>query len=349
MKNGIVIRRLNVNAFRGIPNPIAFDFSAPITLIYAPNGTGKTTLCEAAEWLLSGRVERLREKGRFDASVLRSRFDQSKSNPRVEADIVVGDTAHRLLRTAQGSDQQALLDGTDIGENELLAKLAPAAAAEETNHIRAISLRQGWLRGTRFLTAEALAALVDSDEGTIERRTQVFADIFGIRHLLEAEKQLDIYAKDLAGQERPLAQQLEFTESEIDKIKQELQEAPTHGSDALDTLLSSAGELVGLTFTNEEFNDQTIAERLQQITAEVGRRQHQLDNQEAAIAAVVAEWEFRREGETRVQELERIDAAQAPQLEAQKASERLGSAQLAEMSARRETLDLRRDQLRLDS
>jgi DNA repair exonuclease SbcCD ATPase subunit len=341
MTGGVRINRLFVDAFRGISNPIDFDFSAPLTLVYAPNGTGKTTLCEAAEWLLTGQVDRLRDKGQFDAAVLQSRFNPDRPNPVADAEIVVGDKPHRLKREAKASQQGAQLDGTEVGPTELLAMLAPSAAAEESNHIRANSLRQSWLRGTRILTSEALAALVDSDEGTIDRRTQVFADIFGIRHLLEAEKQLEIFARDMGGHERRLAQDVGAIQSELDRLKQELEAAPSLGPDTVDTLLSSAGKLIGLTLPDERNGGGTVPDRLQQASAEIGRREHRLAAQAEAIEAAAAEWDIRSEAERRVKDLERTEAEQAPLLETQMANEKLASARLAELSARRETIALR--------
>ena len=52
---GIRLNSLNVSHFRGINDAVRFDFSSPLTVVYAPNGTGKTTMCEAAEWRLTGQ------------------------------------------------------------------------------------------------------------------------------------------------------------------------------------------------------------------------------------------------------------------------------------------------------
>ena len=67
---GVRISTMRVEAFRGIGDAAAFDFTSPLTLVFAANGTGKTTMCEAAEWLMTGQVERLRDKGHFDRAVL---------------------------------------------------------------------------------------------------------------------------------------------------------------------------------------------------------------------------------------------------------------------------------------
>ena len=52
------IDKMRVEAFRGIAEAAEFNFTSPLTLVFAANGTGKTTMCEAAEWLLTGQVER---------------------------------------------------------------------------------------------------------------------------------------------------------------------------------------------------------------------------------------------------------------------------------------------------
>lgn len=42
------------NQTAAVAKIVAVIAAGVLTLIYAPNGTGKTTLCEAVEWLLTG-------------------------------------------------------------------------------------------------------------------------------------------------------------------------------------------------------------------------------------------------------------------------------------------------------
>lgn len=99
MTPGVRLSSIRIEAFRGISDPITFDLTSPITLIFAPNGTGKTTLCEAAEWLLTGQVERLRDSRDFDPRVLKSKFVNVDRNPLVNARIIVADNERRLMRS----------------------------------------------------------------------------------------------------------------------------------------------------------------------------------------------------------------------------------------------------------
>lgn len=91
MTRGVRLNSLAIAAFRGISDAVHFDLSAPLTLVFAPNGTGKTTMCEAAEWLLTGQVERLKDGKDFDAQVLRSKFAAADQAASVEADLFLAD------------------------------------------------------------------------------------------------------------------------------------------------------------------------------------------------------------------------------------------------------------------
>ncbi|MFW5401605.1 AAA family ATPase [Yersinia sp. 1252 StPb PI] len=77
------LRHLTLGPFRGFRVAEPFDLSNQITLIYGPNGSGKTSLCEALEYGLLGDVEEAGNKrinartylanvhdGRFDPPVL---------------------------------------------------------------------------------------------------------------------------------------------------------------------------------------------------------------------------------------------------------------------------------------
>ncbi|MFN9631326.1 MAG: AAA family ATPase, partial [Cyanobacteriota bacterium] len=48
------LHELRVGPFRGFMRPETFDLSLDITLVYGPNGTGKSSFCEALEFALLG-------------------------------------------------------------------------------------------------------------------------------------------------------------------------------------------------------------------------------------------------------------------------------------------------------
>ncbi|MET4791645.1 exonuclease SbcC [Bradyrhizobium japonicum] len=298
MNRGVRLSYMRVDAFRGIRDPIELDLSSPITLVFAPNGSGKTTLCEAAEWLLTGQVDRLREGKDFSPAVLKSKFVGPDRRPSVSADIMVGEEKRSLTRAVQGGAQQeanmARLGEPMqmIGPHDLLSFLAPSAASQEAHHLRAINLRQRWLRGTRFLTAEALAALVDSDAETVERRTQIFADLLGIRHLLDAEKLCDQFITDLGARERRLSQTVASHDLEIDRLTAALASSSASTTSALAEVESAIAKL-----RLRLRNDISVPDRIEALSAEHGRRERRLESRRSGIEAVAAEWTSRNQTE----------------------------------------------------
>lgn len=52
------INRISAQAFRGFPKIMHFQLSERVTVVYAPNGAGKTSISEAFEWTLYGEVIR---------------------------------------------------------------------------------------------------------------------------------------------------------------------------------------------------------------------------------------------------------------------------------------------------
>ena len=66
------LRRLVVGPFRGFQQPETFELDKRIVLVYGPNGTGKTSLCEALEYCLLGEVEEASSKRIPDVTYLRN-------------------------------------------------------------------------------------------------------------------------------------------------------------------------------------------------------------------------------------------------------------------------------------
>jgi len=59
------LKSLSVGPFRGFVKQEYFDLASPLVLIYGPNGTGKSSFCEALEFGLLGRVAEAESKRLF--------------------------------------------------------------------------------------------------------------------------------------------------------------------------------------------------------------------------------------------------------------------------------------------
>lgn len=91
------LQKLTVGPFRGFRVPETFEFPKRITMFYGPNGSGKTSLCEALELALLGSVDEASAKRiqpqRYFANLHESRFEMPVLAARDERGQSVGVTA----------------------------------------------------------------------------------------------------------------------------------------------------------------------------------------------------------------------------------------------------------------
>ena len=126
MTRPLRLEHLTIANFRGIRGELELNFSAPLIVMSAPNGTGKTSVCQAVEWLLTGQVEDLED--RYIACTL---TDQP---PTVTGTLRLGDETVTLRRIRNhgldilaGSAWQRLSDVqwvTRLGLNDADPKVA---------------------------------------------------------------------------------------------------------------------------------------------------------------------------------------------------------------------------------
>ncbi len=98
------LHHLTIGPFRGFRQPEPFDLQKRIVLFYGPNGSGKTSFCEALEYALLGSVEEAEAK-RINASTYLSNIHERRFDPPVlkatdhqgnEIDVVANADAYRF-------------------------------------------------------------------------------------------------------------------------------------------------------------------------------------------------------------------------------------------------------------
>jgi exonuclease SbcC len=296
----IFFKQITVEGFRGIPNRITLDLSSPITVVYAANGVGKTTLCDAAEWLLTDSIKRIQNVGGGEQDY-QCQFRQDGYDTKVAGTLsVYGDvvTLQRTLTSCRWSIGNESLRAVTL--SALLEKLAPSAAQEGVHRGHANNSRQIWLRGTRFLSGESLGALLDADEVSVENRERLFADLLGVGHLLETERQLETYLAAL----RPyLRDKQTLYDSAVDALRdhqsrmgyeQQLKEE-TLLPVAIDKL-SDAGASLGETYvlpdkTGASASD--ISRAIAVIRADLAKRKAAWNERRQAEIQLAADWPAR--------------------------------------------------------
>ncbi|HEI6812240.1 TPA: AAA family ATPase [Yersinia enterocolitica] len=189
--NNMSIKFLSVEIrnFRGVPDVLQIPLDAPLTIIHAANGTGKSTICYALEWLLTNKVEDLPTTSDFSCQ-------WGAGETSVSADCEINGERYNLVRVNGKASLKK--DGERskrvIKDAALLEMLTPSSVKGGSTQATT-KARRDWLRNCRWLYANSLALLVDNSKS--ELRQQIFADILGLGHLASTLSNLKEYRADL--------------------------------------------------------------------------------------------------------------------------------------------------------
>lgn len=177
------IEHLEIENFRGIPGELSLDLSAPLTVIYAANGSGKSSVCQAVEWLLTGRVEGV------PVSSLACLWGKGETS--VKAVCRLGNQIIGLHRTLSGLKMNTSGTPEILSDIDLLIKITPQETGPEGRSNVRQNLKTEWLRSSRWLYSSALSLLIDNEHAAL--RKQIFANILGYGHLIPVLNKLSAY------------------------------------------------------------------------------------------------------------------------------------------------------------
>lgn len=201
----MLLDSLKLHAFRGIKNELPLDLRARLTLIHAPNGVGKTSLCDALEWLFTGEVERLKEPlGKSKGKGINNIF--TALPPSVESEIRNGSGYVRVRRTNLVGANEIEVFGAGKWKkqklNALLGNITPENLPQSSKGLQQLTGRRSWFRAVRLLEAHALDLLLDTNESSNEVRDLVFCDLLGVGELQRQERDLRKIVAAIGGKTR---------------------------------------------------------------------------------------------------------------------------------------------------
>ncbi|KHA57571.1 DNA repair ATPase [Aeromonas hydrophila] len=212
--NNLPIKFLSVEIrnFRGIPDVLQIPLDAPLTVIHAANGSGKSTICYALEWLLTNKVDDLPTTTDFSCQ-------WGAGDTSVSADCVINGESYYLERV-KGKASLKRHGGRKkrIADTALLEMLTPSSVKGSSTQATT-KARRDWLRNCRWLYANSLALLVDNSKS--ELRQQIFADILGLGHLAGTLGNLKEYRGELP-RVQGLEKKLENLITEIESLEEKL-------------------------------------------------------------------------------------------------------------------------------
>jgi len=193
----ILIDNVRISAFGGLRRPLSLNLSAPLTLIYAPNGTGKTSVIESIDWLLGGDVREERCKLATDEEV---------------TEVTIGGVVSGVSLSAKksfriGGKISRVFNGVSVGEADFLKGLAPECDVSELSALARIPRLKAFLSANRVLGVGSLSRLIDGESA--DARADAMADLTGTRAQRNAQKVIDLYRKKLREKLSRLSGELE--------------------------------------------------------------------------------------------------------------------------------------------
>lgn len=228
-----IIEHLDIENFRGIPGVLSLDLSAPLTVIYAANGSGKSSVCQAVEWLLTGRVEGV------PVSSLACLWGKGETS--VKAVCRMGNKTIGLHRTLSGLKMHTSGTPEILSDIDLLIKITPQETGPEGRINVRQNLKTEWLRSSRWLYSSALSLLIDNEHAAL--RKQIFANILGYGHLIPVLNKLNAYI-DAIPSDRSLLTKRRQIEGDIRQLTDEAgQEA--HAQTRINQNLDEYARLTG--------------------------------------------------------------------------------------------------------
>lgn len=263
---------VTIQNFRGIPDELVVPLDAPLTIIHAANGTGKSTICYALEWLITGKVDDL------NGAALECQWGKGATT--VSAKCLIDGKLNVLIRTnnslwiSQEGEKKK-----KINDEFLLEMLTPASISGKST-IALRKAKRGWLRNSRWLYSNSLALLVDNNKA--DERQQIFADILGFGHLTSALRDLHDYRKALPST-KALADKVASVNTEIERLKTSL----AISSPGRDTSLSNLDAI----FTAlPPAVEGSISERLGAAQLRVKSFSHKQQREMAVLNTVYEQW-----------------------------------------------------------
>lgn len=195
------IEKVSVEGFRAFNKPYEFTFNQKLTVILGPNGTGKTSLCDAIEWALLGKLPQYdSDEAEQEDTII------NRNNPKREAKVTVslneGKSKAKIERSVVSSKvwkptrsaKLKLLEGEKI-------EIAP-----ET------------FRATVYLRQEALREFIQAKP---EKRGPVLSSLLGIEFIVALENGIKEAEELIEGNKNALQESIEGRQGELEKYREE--------------------------------------------------------------------------------------------------------------------------------
>ena len=253
----IVFHSLAIEHFRGFNSATLIPLNASAVIVAGANGRGKTSLFDAIQWLVSGRIERLEELRYRKEEHIVNHYAPPGSKAKVICKLKIDSFSELATVTRIGDSNSSILEiqangATIVGEKaetwlrKELGKSDLEKDAFNREFLSAGLLQQDVVR--EFLLASPA------------ERHQILSRMLGISVVSEFVTNLDESMKAISGWVKELNSDVRKTRDSVNEVERQIKEIVTRIESspllagAMEELLNKASEL-GLRFLLEQYTD----------------------------------------------------------------------------------------------
>jgi len=186
------IRRVTIEAFRGFRDRQEFDLSAWAVIVAGPNGTGKTSMFDAIQWALLGKIERL--EGHRARRNVEHIVNQYRLGDRATVELELSIRGQRLLLRRSGDHRESTLEYTESGRESLFGNEAEQALNSVLAPHEGITLDMA-LTTSGLLQQDVMRAVLEAKPA---ERYRHISTVLGLSDLEDFEDAAKSAAKDAA-------------------------------------------------------------------------------------------------------------------------------------------------------
>lgn len=132
----VLLESVTIENFRAYRAPITFEIGSEITVLYGPNGFGKTSFFDAIDFGITGSIGRLRVADNDHFREVAKHLDSNAEDARVTLTYRSNGTPHTIDRTVADMTR-ATLDGSPADRKSILKQLTKSgeAVAERVDNL----------------------------------------------------------------------------------------------------------------------------------------------------------------------------------------------------------------------
>jgi predicted ATPase len=195
------LEKINIEGFRAFNKLYEFTFDERLTVILGPNGTGKTSLCDAIEWALLGKLPQYEsDEATLEDTII------NRNNPKRETKVTIslgdGKSKTKLERHVKSKK---------VWKPTRLAKL-------EILEGEKIEIIPETFRATVYLRQEALREFIQAKPA---KRGPVLSSLLGIEFIVALENGIKEAKELIESDKDDLKESIDGRRGELEKYKEE--------------------------------------------------------------------------------------------------------------------------------